>query len=458
MYSKFGRRFILPVSDVILGTNISEYTSFLNKSQWWSIDKLRQYQDKRLKALIKHSYDNVPYYYRIFRERNLRPEDIKSSSDLIKLPILTKEIIRNNGKEMLARNYKKFHPILNSTSGSTGSPLNYYITKANLSCHWASAFRGWGWGGYDIFDKMVFAGSSSLHRKRISSFRKLRSFLERIYPLSSFDLSPFEIKENLRRIIAFNPDFLRGYPSSIYLIADYVGKHKINFPEINCVFTTGEKLYDFQRKKIKDVFACDVLDGYGARDGGVQTFECEKHSGYHIGIETVVLEVIENGSDDKKEKFGKIVNTDLLNFSMPFIRYDSGDVGLQVKREKCSCGRGLPLLGDIKGRQVEFLINEKGDLIPGLPLTDFFEKVDMVNFIHEYQITQMKNRDILVRIVKSRNFDSKCLSTIKDSINLHLGNSIDVEFEYLDAISRSTSGKFSVVKSEAINRESFSYE
>ena len=68
-------------------------------------------------------------------------------------------------------------------------------------------------------------------------------------------------------------------------------------PEINCVFTTGEKLYDFQRKKIKDVFACDVLDGYGARDGGVQTFECEEHRGYHIGIETVVLEVIENGSD-----------------------------------------------------------------------------------------------------------------------------------------------------------------
>lgn len=460
MYSKLSRIFFLPFSDIIFGNKTSAYTLFLDKSQWWSTNKLQEYQNRKLRKLIKHAYKNVPYYNRVFHERDLHPNDIKSTHDLVKLPILTKEIIRNNGNDMLARNYKAFGPILNSTSGSTGSPLNYYITKENLSYHWASAYRGWGWGGYNLFDKMIFTGSSSLHRKKISSFRKVRSFFERIYPLSSFDLSPLEVMKNISRINNFNPDFLRGYPSSIYLIADFVEKQSVDFPKMSGVFTTGEKLYDFQRKKIESVLGCEILDGYGARDGGVQTYECKEHQGYHIGIESVVLEVIEPKTDKKDQSmiFGKIINTDLLNFSMPFIRYDSGDIGSPIKKEQCSCGRGLPLLAGIKGRQVEFLINDEGNLVPGLPLTDFFEEVEIVKGINAYQIIQEKNRDIRIKLVKSENFNERCLPPIDNSVKKHLGSSISVEYEYLDTISSSASGKFSVVKSKAVNEEDFDYE
>ncbi len=107
-HNKFCQFFFFPLGDVLSGQKNSNYFRFIQKSQWYSPDELKRYQNNKLRKLIKHAYENVPYYYNIFQERNLSPEDIQTSDDLIKLPFLTKAIIRKNfPHNIVAKNIPK---------------------------------------------------------------------------------------------------------------------------------------------------------------------------------------------------------------------------------------------------------------------------------------------------------------------------------------------------------------
>jgi phenylacetate-CoA ligase len=157
---------ILPISDIILGQSISKYLKFLMKSQWWSESDFKEYQNEKLRALIKHAYENVPYYTELFKKLKLTPADIKTTDDLYKLPILTKDIVRENVKngKIIAKNIPKRKMILSSSSGSTGEPLQYYITKDAESFSKACGIRGWYWMGYRLGDKYIKFTSQTINR------------------------------------------------------------------------------------------------------------------------------------------------------------------------------------------------------------------------------------------------------------------------------------------------------
>ena len=104
---------------------MKEYNGLM-KSQWFNHEQIEELQSKKLRMIIKHAYLNVPYYHRIMREKGLNPDDIKKIEDLSKLPILTKDDIRNHFEELTVKNIKKYKPVLNHTSGSTGKPLKLF--------------------------------------------------------------------------------------------------------------------------------------------------------------------------------------------------------------------------------------------------------------------------------------------------------------------------------------------
>jgi len=168
MYSKLFRSFIFPLMELSQGTKIQKYLKWLEKTQWWKPSEIKELQNKKLRALIRHAYENVPYYHKLFRKLNLKPDDIKREGDLQKLPILRKEDIRKNFSELLARDFMRWKPKLNATSGSTGEPLKYYITMDSISIGWASGFRAWGWEAYKLGDKYAMLGGSSLVPKNIT--------------------------------------------------------------------------------------------------------------------------------------------------------------------------------------------------------------------------------------------------------------------------------------------------
>ncbi|MDH7594389.1 MAG: hypothetical protein QHG99_08615 [Methanomicrobiales archaeon] len=441
IYNRVYQHLIFPALERLQHTCIQKELEFLNKSQWWSQKDLKKYQLKQLKALIRHAYRTVPYYRKIFKQIGLQPDDIGKLEDLERVPLLTKEDIRNNFSELLSTDYLSYRPVLNSSSGSTGKPLVYYQTIRGISTLWAAGYRGWGWAGYERGDKYVTLGGSSLLPSHMSLKKRIRYLLERNMPLSSFNMDPIQTQRYIEKIAKFKPKYIRGYPSSLYILAKYIDQNNKTPFQPRAVFTTAETLLKHQREFIERTFGCEVFDGYGCRDGSVSAMECPEHQGYHISAEQAILEFLPQDPGIHHGSFYEIITTDLSNYSMPFIRYRTGDIGIPDE-EPCSCGRGLPIIKKIEGRLINLILRSDGALVSGLPLTDIFEHIQMeCDAIREYQIIQEKNKEISVTIVKGDEFSSLHEELIRREFRQYLGEGIEIRIEYSSEIPETSAGK-----------------
>lgn len=447
IYNHITKNFFLPIGDILLGTSMSNQLLFLEKSQWWSTQKLEEFQNKKLRELIKHAYNNVPYYHNLFRSLNLTPYDIKSIDDLNKLPIITKDEIRKNRNEFVAINLPKNKMIWNSTSGSSGSPFEYIIDKNELSFFRSMGLRYWEVVGYNLGDKIATVSGSSLLPQKMSFLHKLSFKVNRNLPLSSFNMNPEKVRSYSKLLLDYNPKFLRGYPSSISIIANYIIENDIEL-NLSAVMTTAETLFPSQRKIIMEAFNCDIFDSCGCNDGGECLFECGEHVGYHIGCEQSIHEVVdENGINVSNNEVGNIVLTDLWNYSMPFIRYDAGDMAIYTD-EKCPCGRGLPLVKSIIGRTIEQIVLPDGNNLPGLTFTDIFEKAGVSEYILDYQIVQEKVDKFCINLVVNENYNNQISNKISNFFEGHMGIPLDINFNFVDQISRTNANKRKLIISK----------
>jgi len=115
------------------GGRFGEYAALMEKSQWYRRAEIAAYQEERLKEVIRHAYDTVPYYRRLFDDRGLKPSDVKTKADLVKLPLLTKDDIRKNFKELLSSRFALGKLKYGHTSGTTGSPSRSDMTYQSFT-------------------------------------------------------------------------------------------------------------------------------------------------------------------------------------------------------------------------------------------------------------------------------------------------------------------------------------
>lgn len=442
MYNYIARNIILPASDIVLGTEVSKQLKFFEKSQWWKPKELEKYQNKKLRALINHAYTNVSYYHNLFKSLNLYPEDIKTKEDLSKLPILTKDIIRKNHTLFLSKKFNGLRTFESSTSGTTGIAFKYYYDGPSKSALRAFGLRGWGFAGYHVGNKIVTISGSALIPKNLTLSKKIIFFTHRNLALTSYNMDTNCLEKYTKKIVRFNPKFIRGYPSSIVLLANYLELNNIKGIKPKAVLTTGESLLPFQRKKIESNLECEVFDGYGCADGGSSAYECTQHRGYHISVERSIYEFIRNNENVSAGESGYITLTDLYNYAMPFIRYDSGDVGIP-SNERCPCGRGLPLMESVEGRITDYLMKKDGSLISGMPLTDIFEDIEAKkeNKILQYLIIQETKEKIVVKIVKGINYNQNDEDYIVREIRGHIGFEVKIDVNYVDKIPTTKANK-----------------
>lgn len=375
---------------------LSYYNEFL-KTQYLNFEERKKMQEERLRVLLTYAYNNVPYYNRLFKDLNIDPSDIKRIEDLEKLPILTKEVIRKNWEDFIPKNLNKLEYIINRTGGSTGEPFKYRLSTEDYERGIALLYRGWSYAGYELGDKVSIIGGTSLVPDLKFSFkRRLQGNLLNFHYYSSFDMDEKNLIRYIEDLNNWNPDYIRGYASSIYLTAKFIEKNKINLLiKPRAIFTTAEKLAPYMREIIERVFKTKVFDNYGLNDGGVSAYECEAHKGLHVDMERSILEVADDNGKQIFEKDGKILATSLYNFALPFIRYDTGDLGV-LSIEKCECGRESYILKEIKGRIQEFTINASGKKIHGEFFTHIFWEVENVK---QFQVIQENIGEVVVNIV-----------------------------------------------------------
>lgn len=298
MYSILFEKVIYPLIEARKpkGRRRLPYLRFLRKTEWWSLEQLKELQLKRLRSLLSHAYSNVPYYRKIFNKLTITPGDIKAANDLIKLPILTKADVRNNIEDMIAKNYKKKDLFLNATGGSTGEPLHFYTDRIVGAWNMATAYRAWQWSGYNIGDKIAYIWGApqdvSPHRRLKG---KVRDALFQTKMLDAFNITEDTLHKFIREMRRFRPKVINAYASVAYMVARYLLEKGIKDIRPKAVLTTAEMLYDEQRETVEKAFSCPIYDYYSGRDTTLQATECSHHSGYHMSVETTVVEFIRNG-------------------------------------------------------------------------------------------------------------------------------------------------------------------
>jgi phenylacetate-CoA ligase len=426
----------------------------LRKNQWRPYEELKREQEKQLRRLIGYSYEQVPYYRSLFRKLNLRPGDFRTVEDLEKLPVLTKNIIKDHWEEFKPADLQSQKYVSWITGGSTGTPLQYRVSKHDRFLGGALLYRGWGYGGFELGDKMVFLAASSLDvGTKPWLVKRVHEISRNVKKLSSLDMGENEMQDYARIIHSFKPKFIRGYASSIYFVSKWIEKNDRTIHSPSAVFTTSEKLYPHMRKKISEVFGCEVFDGYGAPDGGSSAYECPAHAGLHVDTERSIMEIADKDGFQVGEGHGQILSTSLNNFSMPFIRYSTGDLAV-LKEGDCACGRHHRLLESIIGRESEFLITPTGRIVHGIGLISvIFEfQEDSVhkgnlNKIKEFQIRQKVRDTIEISVVAEDPLPDDLMEYIRQLINERF-DGWEVMFRFVDSIDKTGAGKHKFIINE----------
>jgi len=422
-----------------------ECYKFVKKNEYESYENLKRYQEEKLQRLIQFSYDKVPYYHKLFKSLNLKPEDIRSIEDLQKLPILTKEIIRNNQKDFIPLDLKDQKYANRSTAGSTGHPLQYRNSNDDKSLGFAILYANWGYAGYELGDKVaIIAGSSLIPSTGSKLIDNIKTFVMNTKNFSAFDLNEKYMDKIVITLNKFKPRFLSGYASSIYLFAKHIKDKnlKIDFNPKG-VFATAEVLFDYQRELIEDVFNCKVFDQYGLNDGGISAYECEKHKGLHVDMIRSITEVAdEEGTQSEAGKEGHILATSLHNYAMPFLRYDTGDLGI-LSGERCVCGRETPVLEKIIGRVSDYIYTPDRTKIHG----EFFSHIFWeFSWVKQFQIIQNEVDEVVVKIVpdsKDKISDDE-LDRLKEII-LNRAGAMKIVIEIVDEIETTKAGKWKFI-------------
>lgn len=431
MYPTLFRSIISPIAEYSKKTSIQRYLRWLNKTQWMKPEELKELQNKKLRALIKHAYENVPYYNNLFKKLNLLPKDIKSKSDLTKLPYLTKDIISKNFRELQAVNIDKSQILEAHSSGTTGEPLKFYLTRDAYSYGWAQTFRCWGWSGYKLGDPYIKISPES--RKNWSE--KFQDRMMNCMFISTKDINEKIAWNKLQMMKKFRPKIIRSYVSPMYLLAKYAEKFDIKI-QPSAVMTTGEKLFSHYRKLIESQFTCDVFDCYGGESTPL-AFECERHEGYHLCEETSIVEILKDGLPASSQELGEIAFTNLDNYAMPFIRYKLEDVG-RLSDDFCPCGRGLSLMSSIEGRSSDMVITPDKNVLVVNFFTNLFKDIEGIS---QFQVIQESIDEINIKILKNEKFDETCIEYIKSQIKMYSGEEMYINIEYVESIPLTKSGK-----------------
>lgn len=445
MYTWMVSRFLFPLHERFKGHNSPALLRQFEESQWWPRQRLEAWQLERLRGLLTHAGRHVPYYRRLFAERQFDPVTVDSIGELRQLPLLSKADIRRYPEDFKsdgAAQLKRFN-----TGGSTGQPLIFFISRERISHDVAAKWRATRWWGVDIGDREAVVWGSPVELSSQDRLRTLRDRLLRSTLLPAFEMTPGKVDGFIERIRALRPRMLFGYPSALAHIARRAQERGLRLDNlaIQVAFVTAERLYDEQKDRIASVFGCRVANGYGGRDAGFVAHECPK-GGMHITAEDIVVEIVNQEGDVLPVgQAGEIVITHLATRDFPFIRYRTGDVGVLDSRP-CSCGRALPLLKEVQGRTTDFIIASDGTVMHGLALIYILRDISEVL---EFKIIQESIERTRLLVVVGAGYQPEWDQRIRNRFKQRLGQQVEIIIEHVAEIPRTPSGKYRYVESFA---------
>ncbi len=388
-YNQLLEKLILPLGDRFYGQPMMNRLSFLEQAQYFNEQELKILQNKAFMTTLRE-VATVPMYESMYRNAGVSVADIKDVSDLHKLPVVTKDMLRNNYPEKTTRKtgHKQYQI---STSGSTGK--NMFLSEDNYTAGWyrASFLLGQTWSGWKFGDPHLQTGM----KPNRGIQKRLKDDLLKCHYFSAFDLSDEKLNNMLDVIEKEKIDFIWGYPASLDLLAKRAYDQGWNRP-LKAASTWGDTLSKNQRERISRVFRVQVFDSYGVSEGLQIAAQCEEEN-YHIFMLDTVLEILDDDDKEVQEnEIGRVVLTRLHAGATPLIRYEVGDLAMRADDKICPCGRTFPLLGGVYGRQPDMIYTPEGSRL----IVYFFKGIlEQFKSIDSFQIHQSEIGAITLLIV-----------------------------------------------------------
>mgnify|MGYP000340819043 CR=1 FL=1 len=409
------------------------------KNERLTKQEIEEYQNGKLRSLIKHAYENVPFYKERMENIKLLPTDIKDQKDLYKLPILSREDVRSNFKKLQATDHSRNKLILGHTSGTTGSPLEFFWDNKVEIIHHIADWRQKIWAGLEFSDRYASLQGRVIVpiERRRPPFWKTNYINNQLF-LSSFHLQKKNIPYYIDKLISYKTNAIEGYPSTLYILAKHLLSNNTVLP-LKAALTSAETLFPAQRRTIEAAFQCKVFDFYGMAERVVYASECDRHEGHHLNLDYGITEILDaNNEHVPPEKVGRIVATGLWNYGMPLIRYMTSDT-TALSSKKCSCGRVFPLMEDVTTKDEDIVTTTDGRLISSSVLTHPFKPM---HNIEESQIIQEDLSNITVKIVKKKTYSDEDSLQLKMALKERLGDDVNINLEFVEFIPRTKNGKF----------------
>lgn len=365
------------------------------------------------------------------------------------IPIRSRAEVRSLGAELLSTDpavRRAARP--KSTGGSTGEPLRYFMSPSAQSEQWAQIWRSWNVAGFHPGQPVGIVAGRALHTSE-GFRRRIYGHLQNWVHLDAFSMSEERMSGFAQVLRRRRVRFLYGYASALESFAGWLSASSER-PHLEAVFTTAEQLLPQARRAIEQATSAVVYDIYGANDGGVFAFECERHDGYHVGVERCVLEIVrEDGSPAAVGEVGRVIATDLENHAFPFMRYDVGDLAA-LETEPCPCGRGLPRLRTLSGRSTDVIALPDHRRVHGEVFSHYFKGDPS---IARYQAIQKSERLVEVRILPLGQLAPGDVERIRGALEDLLADSVQVQLVVTTEFEKSSAGKIPLVIPLALRDE-----
>lgn len=410
-----------------------KYRKFIRNTEFLSRAEIDKIQLKYLQKIVNHAWNNTEGYREHWKQNDFHPKQLRELKDILRIPLITKEILRDN-LELFS--YKKLNHIEKiTTGGSTGIPFAFYLQRKNQLIELAFIHELWS----RFYPQINLATKSTILRgKKLNTpigYDPINGLI-----LSSFDLTPENIQKYLDAIELYKTPILRAYPSSLYVLASTMESLNLKLNhKFETIMLGSEKLYDFQKNQLDKIFQTGIVNWYGHGEKTVLAGYCEHSTDLHAFPQYGITEIIDNnGLEVSEGKTGEIVGTSFWNYATPFIRYKSMDYAQKGKSYCSKCNRQYQLINEIQGREHEFIVDKNKKLIA---LTGVSIICGTFNEILQFRFYQNTIGKIIFQFIKKPTIQTVNTNFIKESLLQKIGDNFEIEFKEVNNIEKTKSGK-----------------
>lgn len=409
------------------------------QSQWWQPEVLRRQQLRQAANLLAHAIHTVPFYGEHLRtfgydhaKDGVRPEA------WAEVPLLQREHIQRCGDALRSLQLPPDHGRVfdYTTSGSTGSPIRFSKTDVTDFFWRAFTLRDHLWHGRDLGGKLAVI-RTTVNAAEGDGWGPATNEVFDAGSCATLNIRT-DIATQAKWLERQNPDYLLSHPSNILALAKCCLETGIRLPRLRQVRTFGETLMPGLREACLEAWAASLTDVYSAEEVGYIALQCPGHEHYHVQAESLLVEILDQaGKPCSPGEIGRVVLTTLHNFAMPLIRYEIGDFA--ELGEPCSCGRGLPVLTRIMGRQRNMLTLPDGrQHWPSFPAEGWLP----IAPVRQFQLVQRDLESIEARFVADRAVTAGEKQQLAAMLHEYLRYPFRIDFVQLEQIERKPNCKF----------------